>query len=696
MPEARLHRSTAALGAIALALGVTALTATPASADSLGPVSTETQLVDAINAANLTTDADEITLTGTGFALTADLPAISHPLTITGPGSDSFTLTAAGFDAFDFATGSTAGAITGVTITGAGSTGFTYGIDSTGADLTLTDVAVVNSYGGLHIDGVSATVTHSTFNQNTEEGALLTLGTGDTATFDYVDFDGNGTGLDADLTGNASLAVTHSGADSNESTDGFRIDADDDATVTISDTHANQNDDSGFRFDIEGRATLTQTTTRAEQNYEIGIEMEIYGTATATFDDTTVVGTSDDDGIQFEAYDTSVVTFTATTVSMSDSDGFQGNLFGSSRATVTDITVSEAGTDGLDLSASDHATFIVDDASVVDSSDSGLELSVAGTGSVAVSNSTVTGSVTRGAMITSEEESDADGAVVTITDTTIRDNGDNEGDDDDGGVDGGGILIASPNGMTVDIVRSTISGNTANQGGGIYATSAVDDDDEDEGGTPSELHLAIVNSTISGNMSDIVGGIYIREDLDEDSTVDILNSTITLNSTNDGPAGIALLGHYSATVRNSISAGNVVENEWGDLDIDEDLDLDIAYSLIEIPSSYAASAVAAGTGNLVGVDPQLGPLADNGGPTLTHLPASNSPAIGAGDPAFSGLATDQRGQNRVVDRLDMGAVELQSELAATGTADAAPLAALALLLLGLGGAMLARRRLRTL
>jgi LPXTG-motif cell wall-anchored protein len=40
----------------------------------------------------------------------------------------------------------------------------------------------------------------------------------------------------------------------------------------------------------------------------------------------------------------------------------------------------------------------------------------------------------------------------------------------------------------------------------------------------------------------------------------------------------------------------------------------------------------------------------------------------------------------------MGAVELQSELAATGTADAAPLAALALLLLGLGGAILITRR----
>ena len=43
-------------------------------------------------------------------------------------------------------------------------------------------------------------------------------------------------------------------------------------------------------------------------------------------------------------------------------------------------------------------------------------------------------------------------------------------------------------------------------------------------------------------------------------------------------------------------------------------------------------------GNLIGgpgygfVDPLLGPLADNGGPTLTHALLPGSPAINAGDP----------------------------------------------------------------
>ncbi len=68
-------------------------------------------------------------------------------------------------------------------------------------------------------------------------------------------------------------------------------------------------------------------------------------------------------------------------------------------------------------------------------------------------------------------------------------------------------------------------------------------------------------------------------------------------------------------------------------------------------------------GNLTGA-PALGALANDGGPTLTHLPNVGSPAIDAANPAgctdFAGaaLTKDQRGQARVVGgRCDIGAVE---------------------------------------
>ena len=77
--------------------------------------------------------------------------------------------------------------------------------------------------------------------------------------------------------------------------------------------------------------------------------------------------------------------------------------------------------------------------------------------------------------------------------------------------------------------------------------------------------------------------------------------------------------------------------------------------MIEAPGTATINSIA---GNIIGTDPQLGALANNGGPTQTHLPAATSPVINAGDPAFvPPPATDQRGFARVIGgRVDMGAV----------------------------------------
>ena len=78
------------------------------------------------------------------------------------------------------------------------------------------------------------------------------------------------------------------------------------------------------------------------------------------------------------------------------------------------------------------------------------------------------------------------------------------------------------------------------------------------------------------------------------------------------------------------------------------------------------------TGDQINTDPILGPLKNNGGPSLTHAPLSNSPAIDRGKDLGGGNPTgqDQRGSLRPVtydsaitppaggDRSDIGAVEL--------------------------------------
>jgi hypothetical protein len=80
-----------------------------------------------------------------------------------------------------------------------------------------------------------------------------------------------------------------------------------------------------------------------------------------------------------------------------------------------------------------------------------------------------------------------------------------------------------------------------------------------------------------------------------------------------------------------------------------------------------------GTGDKIDTDPLLGALADNGGPTKTHMPLAGSPAIDAGDPAFdlAVMPYDQRGYVRIFGgRVDIGAVETSSYLNTPPIADA--------------------------
>jgi hypothetical protein len=84
-------------------------------------------------------------------------------------------------------------------------------------------------------------------------------------------------------------------------------------------------------------------------------------------------------------------------------------------------------------------------------------------------------------------------------------------------------------------------------------------------------------------------------------------------------------------------------------------------------SSDAAGGFLTGSGDQINTDPLLGPLQDNGGPTMTHALLLHSPAIDAGDPNFDPnafippLLNDQRngpGFLRVVNgRIDIGAFE---------------------------------------
>lgn len=139
----------------------------------------------------------------------------------------------------------------------------------------------------------------------------------------------------------------------------------------------------------------------------------------------------------------------------------------------------------------------------------------------------------------------------------------------------------------------------------------------------------------------------------------VTNSTVTNNTALVG-GGLQNEGATSFIVRNSIVAGNTTTYTAENFDQYTDIYAfkfggssftSEGFNLIGI--SDGSSGFTNGTNNdKVGstanpINPLLGSLADNGGPTPTHKPLPGSPAIDKGN-SF-GLLTDQRGFDRPLD-----------------------------------------------
>src|SRR5829696_8585973 len=215
---------------------------------------------------------------------------------------------------------------------------------------------------------------------------------------------------------------------------------------------------------------------------------------------------------------------------------------------------------------------------------------------------------------------------------------------------GGGIHNDHNGPLT--ITDSTISGNTVagasfggGEGGGIYNTGP----------------LTITNSTISGNTAAgdgaIGGGVFNSRG----ATV-IEFSTITLNTASDG-AGSGVASFGDDRTGTEVLSSIISANQATDVDFVEGTTntfLSRGYNLI---GDGNATAAFNQTGDTTGVsDHNLGDLADNGGPTMTHALLTGSPAIDKGPPSTSCPPpdTDQRGVSRPQgSACDIGSFELE-------------------------------------
>jgi CSLREA domain-containing protein len=285
---------------------------------------------------------------------------------------------------------------------------------------------------------------------------------------------------------------------------------------------------------------------------------------------------------------------------------------------------------------------------------------------------------------------------------------------------GGGIY----NGGIMSVVDSQISGNTAFFAGGIQnsagseaslANTEVVNNDATAGAggignsVGSELTLAgslvsgneatafagggIANfgdltlgrSTVSGNETDSMGGGIWNA-----GTVTGVNSTLSGNTAGGDGGGLLNTFGGEVTFTNSTVTDNATSGMVGGIFNDEDV-VTLANTIVADQQSGADCAgitpVSAGhnldsdgtcglteDGDISEGNANLGPLADNGGPTLTHALLEGSDAIDAGDDAVCAdepvNGMDQRGAFRPHgEACDIGAFEFGAVIPLWGDID---------------------------
>jgi large repetitive protein len=266
-----------------------------------------------------------------------------------------------------------------------------------------------------------------------------------------------------------------------------------------------------------------------------------------------------------------------------------------------------------------------------------------------------------------------DGGTAVVTGSTVSGN-------TAGQSPGGGIADYGP----LTLLRDTLRGNRAAYGGALEAAYA---------GTPGRQ--VITDSTLTGNKA-LAGGAID----DGTDTLYVTASTLAGNSASLGGA-IEVEGAAFVYLRGSTLTGNSAKSGTGGA-IDtygcgggvvsystiagNSSGLNLPCSALMVTGSIIAASApgpncagaapheSAGynldTGvscafakptDLTAADPRLGPLAANGGPTLTRVPADGSPAIDRGGTRATGCpATDQRGVSRPQGpACDIGAVEVR-------------------------------------
>lgn len=251
------------------------------------------------------------------------------------------------------------------------------------------------------------------------------------------------------------------------------------------------------------------------------------------------------------------------------------------------------------------------------------------------------------------------------------------------------IQSCSESGYDLDAEESTIADNT---GGGIFAETALIQSSTISGnvggGIDVQTALLMTNSTVSGNKGTCIGGIAIGGTISENGTgtAKLYNSTVAFNtSSNYGGSGTSkgsgtvycgggisggyvssdpYVSSYFANI--SLTSTIVANNVGGTLSKESDV---VESSSSALSASNSLVMFSNMPNSSIKSDPQLLPLANNGGSVLTHALGPHSPALGVGSNP-KGLGTDERGagfpRTWANGQVDIGAFQSVDEIFKNG------------------------------
>lgn len=307
-----------------------------------------------------------------------------------------------------------------------------------------------------------------------------------------------------------------------------------------------------------------------------------------------------------------------TTIDANEESAVLG-IVNSAATTISDLTITGGLSDtqgaGLDIFAADatlNRVRVLGNSVTSTGGGGGAGIMVGTTGALTLVDSTVSGNTITGAGGT--------GAGVRVTGTAAIVRSTISGNDANSAGDGRGGGIVFPGDGTQSITSSTVSGNHAGTagGGGVLAF----------GGTVIE----VTNSTIAGNTTTGDGG-----GINSFSALELENTLLA------GNEGSAFTGNCSA------GGGVAAENSIAD---------DLSCLFTGVPSNQEVAPAAV----------QLGPLAQNGGPTATRAIGTGSVARDAASDDCGGETIDQRGVARPNGAAcDVGAFEFVPDTTAPNT-----------------------------